>query len=107
MADHDSRVSIDLRDPNFTPSGSEQLEDTVDDYFGLLILRAKGFAELGRVHNSPLEITSEHVRSAARQIAYIQPAEKPKWLIPVQVLEYVGVAIFGIGTGHQIGRAHV
>ena len=48
-----------------------------------------------------LEINNENVRSAAHYIAAsFRAPEKPKWMMPVQVGEYIGAAVAGVGAGH-------
>ena len=101
MPTHTVNVSTDPANSGFTPSGAEQFKDTIKDYSEILYHRAKSYAELSRINNSPIEITSENVRSAAHYIARsFGSPKKPRWLMPVQVGEYLGVAVAGVGAGH-------
>ena len=85
-----------LQTSGFTNSGTSQYQKTVIEYGETLLHKSVSYAEVDKPLSGPIEVTHEHVRRAAHSIAnsYGKPV-KPKWLLSVQVGQY----IFAAGCG--------
>lgn len=85
-----------LQSSGFTNSGITQYQKTLVEYNEILLHKSISYAEVDKPSNGTIEVTHEHVRRAAHSIAnsYGKPV-KPKWLLPVQVGQY----IFAAGCG--------
>lgn len=95
-------VEEQLKAAGFTPdTGVSRFKKTIKEYSDMLFKRAVSLAEADRDPTLPREINHQHVASAAYSIAnrFGRPP-RPKWAIPAQVAEYMGLLIAGIGGGH-------
>ncbi len=91
-----------LRTAGFTiDTGVSRFKETIKGYSDMLFRRAVYFAEADRDPKLPREINHQHVTKAAHSIAsrFGRPP-RPRWAIPAQVVEYIGLLVAGIGGGH-------
>ncbi|MCB2262607.1 MAG: hypothetical protein LGR52_06655 [Candidatus Thiosymbion ectosymbiont of Robbea hypermnestra] len=98
------QVSIDevpLREAGYTDTAVLRYKKTVSDFSEELFRRSTQLGEASKAPNFPREITQHHVQSSATELAApVTARPKPKWFIPAHILEYVCLAIAGIGGGH-------
>ena len=98
------QVSLDeapLRQAGYTDTAVLRYKRTVSDFSEELFRRSTQLGEASKAPNLPREITQRHVQSSATELAApITARPKPKWFIPAHILEYVFLAIAGVGGGH-------
>ena len=83
---------------NFTPTGAQHFNTTVEDYSQVLLARSLSNAKVDQVAGMQLEVTHQHVRNAAHHLAnsYGRP-QKPQWLVYTQIAEYLCTGAAGYG----------
>jgi len=102
----------ELTNAGFTNSGSDRYNKSVLEYGKILFDKSVNYGEIDKATNATREVTHEHVKAAAHSIAnsYGKPI-KPKWIMPVQIGQYLCAALVGLAGGHidktegQIGFA--
>lgn len=104
MGEDTKLIEVDksvLNDEGFTPPGVDHFIKAISDYSHKLLKHTTLNADAERLEDEAREVTSLHVRNAAKAIA-LKPPEKPRspWSIAGQVGEYVFAAGAGIGAGH-------
>jgi hypothetical protein len=82
----------------FTASGRQRFNDTCQEYVKKLFEKATIFAEASRGEGLAVEVTYQHVRSAAHVMSSYGRPVKPWWVVPCQLLEYFAAAGIGFGT---------
>ena len=94
-------TQVELTNAGFTNSGSLRYNKSVSEYSQILFEKSVTFGEIDKASNMNREVTHDHVKAAAHSIAnsYGKPI-KPKWLIPVQIGQYVFAVLIGISGGH-------
>jgi hypothetical protein len=92
----------------FTANGCQNFQNTVREYSKDLLDRSVNVANLTKVENMRVEVTHEHVRTAATSLAqtFGKPS-KSKWLIAGQIVEYLATAVAGVGGGHLDKQAGI
>ncbi len=90
-----------LIERGFTQSGLQQYRATMIDYSNQISVRALNYGNIAKANGMFVEITHEHVRSAALSIArsFGFPV-KSKWFIVAQICEYIAMAAAGLGGGY-------
>lgn len=91
----------ELTNAGFTNSGSDRYNKSVLEYGKILFDKSVNYGEIDKAANANREVTHEHVKAAAHSIAnsYGKPI-KPKWIIPVQIGQYLCAALVGLAGGH-------
>jgi hypothetical protein len=90
----------DLTSAGYTDSGRKRYLQTVESYTTTLHEKALKFAEADKAADASVEVTHDHVRQAAHNIAGSFGADKPSRMsIPCQVGEYLCTAAAGVGGG--------
>ncbi len=98
----DIRINLE-KDYGFTPSGSAHYKNSVNDFANSLLQRAETIGKCSMLSNSPLEITHEHVTTAAHYIfGAILPPEKPSVILVTRIAEFLCAALVGAG-GSNLG----
>lgn len=94
-------TQVELTNAGFTNSGSLRYNKSVTEYSKILFEKSVTFGEIDKASNMNREVTHDHVKAAAHSIAnsYGKPI-KPKWLIPVQIGQYVFAVVIGIAGSH-------
>jgi hypothetical protein len=93
-----------LETAGFSKSAIAQFKKTVEDYSTLLFDRALRYADLDRDPKLLRDITANHVKDAAKNIAgSFGKVPRSKWAIAGQVFEYVGTAIAAV-AGNYLPR---
>ncbi|WP_444666779.1 hypothetical protein [Flavobacterium columnare] len=104
MPDKEPPINIpqtELTNAGFTNSGSDRYNKSVSEYGKILFDKAVNYGEIDKATNANREVTHEHVKAAAHSIAnsFGKPV-KSKWIIPLQVGEFLCAAIVGLAGGH-------
>ena len=90
----------ELTDAGYTESGRKRYAQTLADYVSTLHQKALGFATADKANDANVEVTHDHVRQAAHNIASSFGTERPSgWSIPCQIGEYLCTAAAGVGGG--------
>lgn len=89
----------DLKAAGFTESGIKRYQDTAQDFCLSIFNRSVALGESDKAADAPREVTHEHVRNAAIQMASIGHNGETPADIAQQVLEFVCVAFVGLGAG--------
>lgn len=91
----------ELSEIGFTQSGLKRYKDAVADFESTLLTKAVAYAQLDKAPNNAVEVTHDHVRAGAHSMAG-SLGKKPQspWLVPVQIGEYLGTLVAGIGGGN-------
>ncbi|HVW13511.1 MAG TPA: hypothetical protein VHB54_06820 [Mucilaginibacter sp.] len=91
----------ELTNSGFTNSGSDRYKKSVVEYGEILFDKSITYAEIDKAQNANREVTHEHVKAAAHSIAdsFGKPL-KPKWMVPVQLGQYLCAAIVGLSGGY-------
>ena len=97
-------VSLDdapLKEAAYTDTAILRYKRTITDFSEELFRRSVQLGEAAKAPNLPIEITQRHVQSSATELAApITASPKPRWFIPAHIMEYVFLAIAGVGGGH-------
>lgn len=90
----------ELTNSGFTNSGSDRYQKSVLEYSKILFDKSVSYGEIDKAQNANREVTHEHVKAAAHSIAksFGKPM-KPKWMMPVQIGQYVCAILVGIAGG--------
>jgi hypothetical protein len=104
MPDTEPTITItqtELTSSGFTNSGSDRYQKSVVEYGKILFDKSVSYGEIDKAQNANREVTHEHVKAAAHSIAnsFGKPI-KPKWMIPVQIGQYLCAAVVGLAGGH-------
>lgn len=94
------KTQQELQAAGFTLTGSKRYGDTVNDYSETLFKKSVIYGEASKADDANLEVTHDHVRAAAHNIASTFAKEKPStWCLPVQIGEYLFTLGAGVGGG--------
>lgn len=90
-----------LATAGFSNAGVQRFQKTVVEYTKELFRRALANGRASQGENLPLEVTQEHVHSAAASLSgpLVAPSSRSPWYVVGHTLEYVGFAIAGLGGG--------
>jgi hypothetical protein len=91
------RVDADLKADGFTDSGLKRYRDTVKGFCDDLYRKALALGDRDRAADAPREVTHEHVRSAAQQIAARGDRSTTTGHHICQIGEYLCTAGAGVG----------
>lgn len=102
MAEKEPEVTIselELNNSGFTISGKERFTKSIKDYSKVLFDKSINYGDIDKALNR--EVTHEHVKAAAPQIAnsFGKPTT-PKYMWVVKVGQYLCAALVGISTNH-------
>jgi hypothetical protein len=90
----------ELVQAGYTPSGAKRYRETMEAYAKTLHEKSLAFGEASRASDASIEVTHDHVRSAAHSISSTFGREQPSpYSVPIQVGEYFFTALAGIGGG--------
>lgn len=94
------KTEEELRQAGLTANGLKRYKDTVADFEKTLLEKSLVYAEADKADDMDIEVTHDHIRSAAHSIASTFSKQKPSpWGIPVQIGEYFFTALAGVGGG--------
>jgi hypothetical protein len=95
------RNEQELQSNGFTPSGSKRYTETIKAYSDTLHDKAVVYAQADKADDAGLEVTHDHVRSAAHNITATFGREQPsKYGVLIQIGEYVSTALAGVSGGN-------
>lgn len=102
MADKEPNINItetELNNSGFTISGKERYIKSVKDYSKVLFDKSINYGDIDKA--LAREVTHDHVKAAAHQIAnsFGKPTA-PKYLWVVKVGQYLCAALVGVATNH-------
>jgi hypothetical protein len=91
----------ELEKDGFTASGLSRYQETLEQYSSALHTKSITYGDADKASNMPREVTHDHVRSAAHQIANSFGKDKSSpWWILCQVIEYSLTAISAYALGN-------
>jgi uncharacterized membrane protein YjjP (DUF1212 family) len=104
MTDIEPPINIsqtELTNAGFTVSGSDRYNKSVKEYGKILFDKAVNYGDIDKASNTNREVTHEHVKASAHSIAnsFGKPV-KSRWIIPIQVGEFLCAGIVGLCSGH-------
>lgn len=95
------KTEAELIGDGFTQSGAKRFLATINDYSTDLYGKSVVYGNGDKAADAGLEVTHDHVRSAAYQLSSTFAREQPsKYIIPVQIGEYMFTALAGVSGGH-------
>lgn len=102
MVDKEPEINItqiELENSGFTISGNERFTKSVKDYSKILFEKSVIYGDIDKAQTR--EVTHEHVKAAAHQIAnsFGKPST-PKYLWIAKVGQYLCAALVGVATNH-------
>lgn len=100
----EARVEVDqesLTEASFTGPAVIHYKKTVESYAQELFARSVQYGEGTRSGDLPLEVSQEHVRSAAALLRSVAPACQPTgFQLFCSVMEYVMICLAGVSASH-------
>jgi hypothetical protein len=95
------KTHLELQQAGFTSSGAKRYGETVEAYGSSLYDKSVIYAQADKASDTNLEVTHDHVRAAAHNLASSFGRERPSvWTIPLQIGEYLFTAGAGVGGGN-------
>ena len=95
------KTDHELQKAGFTSSGSKRYADTIQAYSQTLFDKSVVYAQADKAADAGLEVTHDHVRSAAHNIMATFGRDQPsKLIVPIQIGEYVFTALAGVAGGN-------
>lgn len=101
MSKEKIRISIEDRDldgAGFTNSGKSRYKDGIKDYSTVIFEKAIKFANVNKRRGMEREVTHDYVREAIKNYHPKEP--KPFWFYITVPLEYIAMALTGLGAGN-------
>lgn len=93
------KTDQELKDAGFTDSGTTRYRATAKGYCDELFTKAVALGDRDKATDTPREVTHEHVRDAASELAQRGRDNQTPSQVWCQVGEYVFTAAAGVGAG--------